>query len=635
MPLLTLAHAHLAYGDAALLDDASFVLQPGERVGLIGRNGSGKSSLLKLLAGLEAPDAGELQRAQGLRCAYVPQEGGLDAAATVFDAVADGLADARALRLRYEQHASGDDLAALHAQLDTLDAWHWEQRVATTLSQLQLDGTRRVGELSGGSAKRVALARALVAAPEVLLLDEPTNHLDLDAIAWLEGWLQGFGGAVVVVSHDRAFLDAVATTIVELDRGRLRTYPGNFAAFERRRDEELAAEAAAAARADKLLAQEEAWVRQGVEARRTRSVARVQRLQGLRAQRAQRREALGQARLAIDAGMRSGRIVAELEDAGFAWASGAPPVVQGFSATFLRGDKVGLIGPNGAGKTTLLRLILGELEPTAGRVRRGTNLQVAYFDQQRSRLDPDATLAESVSPGSDWVEIGGRRRHVIAYLGDFLFPPQRARAPVRTLSGGERNRLLLARLFALPANLLVLDEPTNDVDIDTLELLEELLQAYAGTVFLVSHDRRFLDRVVTSTVAWEGDDAPGRWREYEGGWEDWQRQRARARPAAAAAAPSASAAAAADAAPTAAAAAAAAASAPPRKLSFKEQRELDELPERIDALEAEQRTIGERLAGQELYTREPQAVAALRARYAQIDDELAAAMQRWEVLASR
>ncbi|MBS0592219.1 MAG: ABC-F family ATP-binding cassette domain-containing protein, partial [Proteobacteria bacterium] len=268
MPLLTLAHAHLAYGDAALLDDASFVLQPGERVGLIGRNGSGKSSLLKLLAGLEAPDAGELQRAQGLRCAYVPQEGGLDAAATVFDAVADGLADARALRLRYEQHASGDDLAALHAQLDTLDAWHWEQRVATTLSQLQLDGTRRVGELSGGSAKRVALARALVAAPEVLLLDEPTNHLDLDAIAWLEGWLQGFGGAVVVVSHDRAFLDAVATTIVELDRGRLRTYPGNFAAFERRRDEELAAEAAAAARADKLLAQEEAWVRQGVEARR-------------------------------------------------------------------------------------------------------------------------------------------------------------------------------------------------------------------------------------------------------------------------------------------------------------------------------------------------------------------------------
>ncbi|HRY88439.1 MAG TPA: ATP-binding cassette domain-containing protein, partial [Rubrivivax sp.] len=525
MPLLTLAHAHLAYGDAALLDDASFVLQPGERVGLIGRNGSGKSSLLKLLAGLEAPDAGELQRAQGLRCAYVPQEGGLDAAATVFDAVADGLADARALRLRYEQHASGDDLAALHAQLDTLDAWHWEQRVATTLSQLQLDGTRRVGELSGGSAKRVALARALVAAPEVLLLDEPTNHLDLDAIAWLEGWLQGYGGAVVVVSHDRAFLDAVATTIVELDRGRLRAYPGNFAAFERRRDEELAAESAAAARADKLLAQEEAWVRQGVEARRTRSVARVQRLQGLRAQRVQRREALGQARLAIDAGMRSGRIVAELEDAGFAWASGAPPVVQGFSATFLRGDKVGLIGPNGAGKTTLLRLILGELEPTAGRVRRGTNLQVAYFDQQRSRLEPDATLAESVSPGSDWVEIGGRRRHVIAYLGDFLFPPQRARAPVRTLSGGERNRLLLARLFALPANLLVLDEPTNDLDIDTLELLEELLQAYAGTVFLVSHDRRFLDRVVTSTVAWEGDDAPGRWREYEGGWEDWQRQR--------------------------------------------------------------------------------------------------------------
>ncbi|MCW5637819.1 MAG: ATP-binding cassette domain-containing protein [Rubrivivax sp.] len=630
MPLLTLAHTHLAYGDAALLDDASFVLQPGERVGLIGRNGSGKSSLLKLLAGLEAPDAGELQRTQGLRCAYVPQEGGLDAAATVFDAVADGLADARALRLRYEQHASGDDLAALHAQLDTLDAWHWEQRVATTLSQLQLDGTRRVGELSGGGAKRVALARALVAAPEVLLLDEPTNHLDLDAIAWLEGWLQGFGGAVVVVSHDRAFLDAVATTIVELDRGRLRAYPGNFAAFERRRDEELAAEAAAAARADKLLAQEEAWVRQGVEARRTRSVARVQRLQGLRAQRAQRREALGQALLAIDAGMRSGRIVAELEDAGFAWAPGAPPVVQGFSATFLRGDKIGLIGPNGAGKTTLLRLILGELEPTAGRVRRGTNLQVAYFDQQRSRLDPDATLAESVSPGSDWVEIGGRRRHVIAYLGDFLFPPQRARAPVRTLSGGERNRLLLARLFALPANLLVLDEPTNDLDIDTLELLEELLQAYAGTVFLVSHDRRFLDNVVTSTIAWEGDDSPGLWREYEGGYEEWrvQHERARALREARAVQPAPVVEKEKPAPPPAAAS-------KPRKLSYKEQRELDELPGRIETLEAEQKALNELLADPSGYVKDAQRMTEAHKRVAEIDELLMSALERWEELGSR
>ena len=641
MPLLTLTHAHLAYGDAPLLDDASLVLQPQERCGLIGRNGSGKSSLLKVLAGSERLDAGELQRAQGLRCAYVPQEAALEPAATVFDAVADGLADARALRRRYEQHAAGDDLAALHAQLDALDGWHWEQQVQTTLSQLQLDGTRCVGELSGGGARRVALARALVAAPELLLLDEPTNHLDLDAIGWLEGWLRAFSGALVVVSHDRAFLDAVATTIIELDRGRLRAYPGNYAAFERRRDDELAAEALAAERADKLLAQEEAWVRQGVEARRTRSVARVQRLQQLRAQRVARRDAVGRARLAVDAGVRSGRIVAELDRASFAWAPGAPPVVRDFSATFLRGDKVGLIGPNGAGKTTLLRLILGELQPTTGSVRRGTRLQVAYFDQQRSRLDPQATLSESVSPGSDWVEVNGQRRHVIGYLGDFLFPAQRARAPVRTLSGGERNRLLLARLFALPANLLVLDEPTNDLDIDTLELLEELLQAYAGTVFVVSHDRRFLDRVVTSTVAWEGDDAPGRWREYEGGYEDWQRQRARTRaamPAAANAAAAVGARAAASAAGAGDDAGATAAGREPpaaRKLGFKEQRELDALPERIDALEAEQRALGERLAGQELYTREPQAVASLRARYAQLEAELAEAMQRWELLASR
>jgi len=625
VPILTLTRAHLAYGHVALLDGASLSIEPGERIGLIGRNGSGKSSLLRLLAGRERPDDGDLQLARGLRMAFVEQEPVFDGARSVFDVVADGLDEARELRRRYEAHAPGEDLDALQSRLEALDGWNWEQRVDSTLARLGLDPRRALGTLSGGMRKRVALATALVARPDLLLLDEPTNHLDLDAIVWLEELLRDFAGSVVVVTHDRAFLDAVATRIVELDRGALRSFPGDFSAYERRKDEQLAAEALEAARADKLLAQEEVWVRQGVEARRTRSVARVERLQRLREARAQRREAVGRVRLAIDAGMRSGQVVAELQDVSFRYTSEAPPVVDRFSATILRGDKVGLIGPNGSGKTTLLKLILGELEPTAGQLKRGTRLQVAYFDQLRSRLDLDATLADSISPGSEWIELAGQRRHVIGYLGDFLFPPARAHAPVRTLSGGERNRLLLARLFALPANVLVLDEPTNDLDIDTLELLEALLQAYAGTVFLVSHDRRFLDQVVTSTIAWEG--APGRWREYEGGYEDWLAQRARSAPAPAPAPAPRPAAAASPSPPRAPSAS--------RKLGFKEQRELDELPARIDALEAEQRAIAERLAGAELYLREPQQVAVLQARYAQIDGELAQAMARWEDLASR
>ncbi|HMO44828.1 MAG TPA: ATP-binding cassette domain-containing protein [Rubrivivax sp.] len=639
MAILSLTNAHLAYGHVALLDSASMALEAGERLGLIGRNGAGKSSLLKVLAGLEQLDDGLLQMTQGLRVRYVPQEPRFDDASSVFDVVSEGVAEARALRARYELHGSlegdpagspEDDLDALQSRIEALDAWNWEQRVATTLARLHLDGTRAIGSLSGGMNKRVALAQALVALPEVLLLDEPTNHLDLDSIAWLEELLLGFRGSVMLVTHDRAFLDAVCTRIVELDRGVLRSWPGNFSAYEALKEEQLAAEALASARADKLLAQEEAWIRKGVEARRTRSAARIERLQRLRAQREQRRNTLGQVRLEIDAGVRSGKIVAELRDVGFRYAADAPPLIGGFSATILRGDKVGLIGPNGAGKTTLLKLILGELQPTQGTVRRGTKLLVAYFDQMRSALDLDATLADSISPGSEWVEFNGQRKHVISYLNDFLFAPERAHAPVRTLSGGERNRLLLARLFALPANVLVLDEPTNDLDIDTLELLEELLQAYAGTVFLVSHDRRFLDHVVTSSIAWEGDDAPGRWREYEGGYADWQLQRARSRELAEAARPR---------------PAAAPAPAPPppkpapsgaaRKLSFKEQRELAQMPERIDALEAEQRAIGERLASASLYIDEPQQVAGLQARYAQIDDELLQALERWEALAAR
>ncbi len=633
MAVLSLSNAHLAYGHVALLDGASFSLESGERLGLIGRNGAGKSSLLKILAGLEKPDDGLLQLTQGLRIRYVPQEPAFDDAASVFDVVGDGVAEARAVRAAYEEHAPGVDLDALQTRIEALDAWNWEQRVDTTLHQLHLDGTRRVGELSGGMKKRVALAQALVAVPDVLLLDEPTNHLDLDSIAWLEELLRAFRGAVMLITHDRAFLDNVATRIVELDRGTIRSYPGNFSAYERMKEEQLAAEALANARADKLLAQEEVWVRKGVEARRTRSVARIQRLEVLRAQREKRRESLGQVRLEVDSGVPSGKIVAELKDVSMRF--GDKVIVDHFSATILRGDKVGLIGPNGAGKTTLLKLILGELKPTSGTVRQGTRIEVAYFDQMRSQLDLDATLADTISPGSEWIEVGGTRKHVMSYLNDFLFSPERANSPVRTLSGGERNRVLLARLFALPANVLVLDEPTNDLDIDTLELLEELLQNYAGTVFLVSHDRRFLDNVVTSTIACEGDECPGLWREYEGGYEEWrvQRERSRAireRGQARQAPPAVEKTAAPVPAPPPAAPAN-----KPRKLSYKEQRELDELPGRIEALEAEQKQLNELLADPAAYVKDPQRMTAAHKRVAEIDELLMAALERWEELGTR
>ena len=628
MAILSLSNAHLAYGHVALLDATGFSLDTGERLGLIGRNGAGKSSMLKVIAGLEKLDDGLLQLTQGLRICYVPQEPSFEPGHTVFEAVSEGIAEARAVRQAYEEHADGVDLDALQTRIEALDAWNWEQRVDSTIAQLNLDGARDIGELSGGMKKRVALAQALVAVPDVLLLDEPTNHLDLDSIAWLEDLLRGFKGAVMLITHDRAFLDAVATRILELDRGQLRSYPGNFGAYEATKAREMEDEALASARADKLLAQEEVWIRKGVEARRTRSVARIQRLDLLRDQRQARRDSLGQVKLEIDAGAPSGKIVAELKDVcmSFPTPSGDKLIVKDFSATILRGDKVGLIGPNGAGKTTLLKLILGELKPSSGRIRQGSKLEVAYFDQMRAGLDLDATLVDTISPGSEWIEFGGQRKHVMSYLNDFLFSPARANSPVRTLSGGERNRVLLARLFALPANVLVLDEPTNDLDIDTLELLEELLQGYAGTVFLVSHDRRFLDNVVTSTIAWEGDLQPGHWREYEGGIADWQVQRARML-AARATAPVTKVVAAA---PTPAATPTVATKA--RKLSYKEKREFDELPARIAALEAEQASISERLADTALYAADPAQLPPLHARYAQIDDELLAAMERWELL---
>jgi ATP-binding cassette subfamily F protein uup len=623
MALLTLSNAHLAFGHVALLDGAALSVDAGERIGLIGRNGTGKSSLLKILAGLEQPDDGLLQVQQGLRMAYVAQEPVFAPRINVFEAVSEGLAEVRALRERYEAHAPGEDLDALQTRIEALDGWTWEQRVDETLHRLQLAPNALIDSLSGGKRKRVALARALVAQPDVLLLDEPTNHLDLEAIAWLEELLRAFRGAVVLITHDRAFLDGVATRIVELDRGVLRSYPGNFSAYETLKAQQLADEALAHARADKLLAQEEVWIRKGVEARRTRSAARIARLDRLREARARRREAVGRVRLDVDAGERSGKLVAELDRVHKSF--GGRPIVRDFSATILRGDKVGLIGPNGAGKTTLLKLILGEIAPDAGTVRLGTKLQVAYFDQMREALDLERSLADTISPGSEWIEIGNARKHVMSYLGDFLFAPERAHSPVKSLSGGERNRLLLARLFARPANVLVLDEPTNDLDIDTLELLEELLQDYEGTVFLVSHDRRFLDHVVTSTVAWEGDESPGRWREYEGGYEDWVQQSARRR---ALQAPTPAPVAAPKSAPAPAARAA-------RKLSYKEQRELDELPARIEALEAEQKELGELLASSALYTEAPQRVSEVQARYDQIEGLLMEALERWETLSSR
>ncbi len=632
MALISLLQAHLAFGHVPLLDHTDISLESRERVGLVGRNGSGKSSLLKILGGLEKADDGTLQMQTGLRVAYVAQEPALAENASVFEMVSEGLATVKRLRDLYLQHDAATDLDSLQNQIEAQDGWNWERRVDETLARLALAPDTLVGALSGGMKKRVALAQALVAKPDVLLLDEPTNHLDMDAIHWLEELLLGFEGSVVVISHDRAFLDRVATRVVELDRGKLQSYDGNFSRYQQLKAEQLAQEAVINAKADKLLAQEEVWIRKGVEARRTRAQARIERLNVLRRQRAERREAVGRVRMEVANGNASGKLVAELDGVSkwFEQDGHRHTVVDGFSATVLRGDKVGLIGPNGAGKTTLLKLILGELTPNAGTVRQGSQLQVAYFDQMRDNLDLEATLEDFISPGSEWIEINGRRTHVKSYLGDFLFSPARARAPVKTLSGGERNRLLLARLFAKPANVLVLDEPTNDLDIDTLELLEDLLTDYSGTVFLVSHDRRFLNNVVTSTVVSEGE---GTWREYEGDVEDWLTQSARARalqvqppdtknktaPSTAPSAPSV-----ANLADTAAK--------PKRKLSYKEQRELDALPQRIAELEQEQQALDRLLAGGMLYATEPARAAELAQRHAAIEDDLMHALERWEAL---
>lgn len=635
MAVISLTDAQLAFGHVALLDHAEFSLESAERVGLIGRNGTGKSSLLKILGGKSKLDDGLLVMQQGLKIAYVEQEPHFPSEMSVFDAVASGLGELPALLSEYNALAgqlggNSDDavmerMHTIQTELDAADAWNLSNRVETTLARLNLDKEALMGTLSGGTQKRVALACALVGAPDVLLLDEPTNHLDFTSIMWLESLLREYKGSVLFITHDRSFLDNVATRIVELDRGRLLSFPGNFSAYQKRKAEQLEIEAIENAKFDKFLAQEEVWIRKGVEARRTRNEGRVKRLEELRRIRSARRDQQGQVKLDVSAGERSGKIVAELDNVNKRY--GDKVIVRNFNSIILRGDKVGLIGPNGAGKTTLLKLILGEEQPDSGTIKQGARLQVAYFDQMRAQLNEEASLADTISPGSDWVEINGQRKHVMTYLSDFLFAPERARSPVKSLSGGERNRLLLARLFAKPANVLVLDEPTNDLDIDTLELLEELLEEYSGTVFLVSHDRTFLDNVVTQVIVAEGN---GLWREYVGGYSDWERVRGAASapaPAKETPAKSESKSAAKDIQP--------APAAKQKKLSYKEQRELETLPILIAELEDEQKIISERLADPNLYKQQPEEVQKLNQRFAEIDMLLMDSLERWEAIEAK
>lgn len=607
MALITLIDAHLAYGDLPLLDEANISIEPGERVGLIGRNGTGKSSLLSVLAGKTMLDDGQLQRMDGLTIHYVEQEPQLPDAPTLKES----------LILR----------GKLDETTDEREKWRILAKLDENLSHFELNPNADPKLTSGGEKKRAALALAFTLAPQLLLLDEPTNHLDMRAIRLLEARSQDElknQRSLVVITHDRAFLDKVATRIVELDRGVLRSYPGNFAAYETRKEEELAAEELERRRFDKFWAQEEVWIRKGIEARRTRNEGRVKRLEQLRRERAARRDQMGSIRMSIDAGEKSGKIVAEVK--GLSKSFGDCVIVKDLDFTLMRGDRLGLIGRNGAGKSTLIKLLLGKIQPDAGTVKLGTNIKLAYFDQLREQLDLTKTVAETISPGSDWVEIGGERKHIIAYLGDFLFPPRRANVPVSSLSGGERNRLLLARLFALPANLLVLDEPTNDLDIDSLELLEQTLAVYPGTIILVSHDRRFLDNVVTEVLAPEGD---GKWREYVGGYTEWFTQRQQENDPFAAA-------------KTEKKAEKPAKNEKPRdvipqkiKLSWREARELEALPEKLEAMEKEQASIINAMSAFGYHSKSVEDIKADKLRLEELEKSIADGWTRWEALSEK
>ncbi len=624
MALLGLRDVHLAFGGPPLLDGASLVIERDERVCLLGRNGSGKSSLMKLLDGTIKPDAGEVVRQGGVTVARLEQEIPVGVEGTIYDAVAEGLGETGRLLARYH-HAShrvgagdsGDaalrELTRLHQALDAAGAWQVQSRVETVLGHLGLDPEAPIAAASGGRKRQALLARALVAEPDVLLLDEPTNHLDVAAIEWLEEFLIGRRTTLLFVTHDRAFLRRVATRIVELDRGRLADWGSDYDVYLERKAAALDAEAREREELDKRIARETVRLRSSITARRTLNEGRARKLDELRRERDERQERQGAARLQAHEAERSGRLV--IEARGVSFAHGARPIVRDLTTTIMRGDRVGVIGPNGSGKTTLLRLLLGELEPDAGTVRLGTGIELAYFDQLREQLDPERTVFDSIADGAEWVSVGGAQRHVHGWLQDFLFPAERARTPVRALSGGERNRLLLARLFTRSFNLLVLDEPTNDLDLETLELLEALLLEFSGTLLLVSHDRAFLDDVVTSTLVLEGE---GRVGEYAGGYTDWLRQRPepvaepapRAKPAAAAPAPRAE---------------------RKRKLTFKETHELAALPDRIDALEGERSRLYTSFADPALL-RDGAAAAAATARLAELDAEIAAAMARWEAL---
>jgi len=633
MPLISLDRISVAFGYLPLLEEVSLQIEPRERVCVIGRNGTGKSTLLRVLAGDLAPDRGSIWLQPGLRRARLEQDVPLSSDLSVFDAVAEGLGEIRTLVADYHHAAVGvaanpspellDLLGRLQHELEERDGWRLEQRVELVLSKLDLDADAVVSTLSGGWRRRVLLARALVAEPGVLFLDEPTNHLDIDAITWLEEFLAEYTGAVVFVTHDRAFLQRLATRIVEIDRGTVTSWPGDYATYLRKKEEVLANEMLQQEKFDKRLAEEEAWLRRGVKARRTRDEGRVRALMAMREERAARRAQVGTVRLQAERAEGSGQLVFEARDVSKAY--GANTVVRDVSTRIMRGDRIGIIGPNGAGKTTLLRLLIGEIAPDSGEVRRGANVQLAYYDQQREQLDPERSVFETIGDGNDRVTVNGRTRHVNAYLADFLFPVERASSPVRSLSGGERNRLLLARLFTRPANVLVLDEPTNDLDIETLELLEAELVEWPGTLLLVTHDRTFLDNVVTSTLVLEGD---GRVADYVGGYEDWLRQR----PSSRAAIPE----------PRVASPESRAPSREPRvgspepkKLTYKEQRELDALPGRIESLEAEQRSLNQRIADPAFYLESAEAIRAAMARAESLEAELSVVLARWDELESR